>query len=149
MNLSNASKVELDNVLNNCGWRQTKQRIVLLKSIFDGTNKHFSINQINDVLKENRSYFSLTTLYENLSTLVDKGYLKQITADKQAFYDTDTSDHVHVYDQEKKEIFDYREYHHIHKDLPLPACLSLLEKYSMVITSVSYTHLTLPTNLSV
>ena len=134
MNLSNASKVELDNVLNNCGWRQTKQRIVLLKSIFDGTNKHFSINQINDVLKENRSYFSLTTLYENLSTLVDKGYLKQITADKQAFYDTDTSDHAHVYDQEKKEIFDYREYHHIHKDLPLPACLSLLEKYSMVIT---------------
>ena len=134
MNLSNASKVELDNVLNNCGWRQTKQRIVLLKSIFDGTNKHFSINQINDVLKENRSYFSLTTLYENLSTLVDKGYLKQITADKQAFYDTDTSDHVHVYDQEKKEIFDYREYHHIYKDLPLPACLSLLEKYSMVIT---------------
>ena len=134
MNLSNASKVELDNVLNNCGWRQTKQRIVLLKSIFDVTNKHFSINQINDVLKENRSYFSLTTLYENLSTLVDKGYLKQITADKQAFYDTDTSDHVHVYDQEKKEIFDYREYHHIHKDLPLPACLSLLEKYSMVIT---------------
>lgn len=103
MNLSNASKVELDNVLNNCGWRQTKQRIVLLKSIFDGTNKHFSINQINDVLKENRSYFSLTTLYENLSTLVDKGYLKQITADKQAFYDTDTSDHVHVYDQEKKK----------------------------------------------
>ena len=76
MNLSNASKVELDNVLNNCGWRQTKQRIVLLKSIFDGTNKHFSINQINDVLKENRSYFSLTTLYENLNTLVDKGYLK-------------------------------------------------------------------------
>ena len=134
MNLSNVSKVELDKVLNNCGWRQTKQRIVLLKSIFDGTNKHFSINQINDVLKENRSYFSLTTLYENLSTLVDKGYLKQITADKQAFYDTDTSDHVHVYDQEKKEIFDYREYHHIHKDLPLPACLSLLEKYSMVIT---------------
>ena len=96
MNLSNASKVELDNGLNNCGWRQTKQRIVLLKSIFDGTNKHFSINQINDVLKENRSYFSLTTLYENLSTLVDKGYLKQITADKQAFYDTDTSDHVHL-----------------------------------------------------
>ena len=87
MNLSNASKADLDVVLNNCGWRQTKQRIVLLKSIFDGQDKHFSINQINEVLKENRSYFSLTTLYENLNTLVDKGYLKQIIADKQAFYD--------------------------------------------------------------
>ena len=132
MNLSNASKAELDIVLNNCGWRQTKQRIVLLKSIFDGNDKHFSINQINEVLKENRSYFSLTTLYENLNTLVDKGYLKQITADKQAFYDTNTSDHVHVYSQEEnrsmitKIIVNY-------KDLPIPACLALLEEYSLVI----------------
>ena len=109
MNLSNASKAELDIVLNNCGWRQTKQRIVLLKSIFDGNDKHFSINQINEVLKENRSYFSLTTLYENLNTLVDKGYLKQITADKQAFYDTNTSDHVHVYSQEENRIYDYKD----------------------------------------
>ena len=133
MNLSNASKAELDNVLNNCGWRQTKQRIVLLKSIFDGNDKHFSINQINEVLKENRSYFSLTTLYENLNTLVDKGYLKQITADKQAFYDTNTSDHVHVYSQEENRIYDYEDYSKLHKDLPIPACLALLEEYSVVI----------------
>ncbi len=39
---------------------------------------------------------------------------------------TQTSDHIHVFDQEKIEIFDYRDYHHIHKDLPIPACLALL-----------------------
>ena len=36
MNLSEASKKEIDVVLEKCGWRQTKQRVILLKSIFDG-----------------------------------------------------------------------------------------------------------------
>ena len=133
MNLSNASKVEIDSVLQVCGWRQTKQRVILLKSIFDGNDKHFSISQINQTLKDNRSYFSLTTLYENLNTLVDKGYLKQITADKQSFYDTNTTDHVHVFNQEENRIYDYKDYKELHKDLPIPACLALLEEYSLVI----------------
>ena len=135
MNLTDASKKDIDVVLKNCGWRQTKQRVVLLKSIFDGNDKHFSINQINEILKDNRSYFSLTTLYENLNTLVDKGYLKQIVVDKQSFYDTNTSDHIHVYNQEENRIYDYDDCKELHKDLPIPACLS----------PVSYTHLTLPT----
>ena len=133
MNLSNASKVELDNVLNNCGWRQTKQRVILQKSIFDGKDKHCFINQINETLKNNRSYFSLTTLYENLNTLVDKGYLKKITVDKQSCYDTNTTDHIHVFDQEENRIYDYEDCKELHKDLPIPACLALLEEYSLVI----------------
>tara|TARA_B100001059_G_scaffold105630_1_gene105251 strand:- start:206 stop:649 length:444 start_codon:yes stop_codon:yes gene_type:complete len=133
MNLADASKIEIDSVLQACGWRQTKQRVILLKSIFDGNDKHFSISQINETLKDNRSYFSLTTLYENLNTLVDKGYLKQITADKQSFYDTNTTDHVHVFNQEENRIYDYKDYKELHKDLPIPACLALLEEYSLVI----------------
>jgi len=134
VNLNISDKSKVDQVLENCGWRQTKQRLVLLKTIFNGEDKHFCIDQINQRLKDNKSFFSLTTLYENLSTLVQKGYLKEILVEKKTFYDTNLSDHVHIYDQEKKEIFDYREYHHIHKDLPLPAFLSLVEKYSVVIT---------------
>ena len=133
MNLSDASKVEIDSILQECGWRQTKQRVILLKSIFDGNYKHFSISQINETLKDNRSYFSLTTLYENLNTLVNKGYLKAITVDKQSFYDTNTTDHVHVFNQEENRIYDYKDYKELHKDLPIPACLSLLEEYSLVI----------------
>ena len=95
--------------------------------------KHFSINQMNETLKDNRSYFSLTTLYENLNTLVDKGYLKQIVVDKQSFYDTNTTNHIHVYHQEENKIYDYDDCIELHKDLPIPACLSLLEEYSLVI----------------
>ena len=133
MNLSEASKKEIDVVLEKCGWRQTKQRVILLKSIFDGKDKHFSINQMNETLKDNRSYFSLTTLYENLNTLVEKGYLKQIVVYKQSFYDTNTTNHIHVYNQEENKIYDYDDCTELHKDLPIPACLALLEEYSLVI----------------
>ena len=133
MNLTEASKKEIDVVLEKCGWRQTKQRVILLKSIFDGRDKHFSINQMNETLKDNRSYFSLTTLYENLNTLVEKGYLKQIVVDKQSFYDTNTTNHIHVYNQEENKIYDYDDCTELHKDLPIPACLALLEEYSLVI----------------
>ena len=85
MNLNSANKSQVDQVLENCGWRQTKQRLVLLKTIFNGEDKHFCIDQINQQLKENKSFFSLTTLYENLSTLVQKGYLKEILAEKKLF----------------------------------------------------------------
>ncbi len=133
MDLSQGNKNEIDNVLQKCGWRQTKQRVILLKSIFDGKDKHFSINQINEILKDNKSYFSLTTLYENLNTLVGRGYLKQIIVDKQSFYDTNTTDHIHVFNQEENRIYDYKDYTELHKELPIPACLALLEEYSLVI----------------
>ena len=133
MDLTEASKKEIDVILGKCGWRQTKQRVVLLKSIFDGKDKHFSINQMNEALKDNRSYFSLTTLYENLNTLVEKGYLKQIVVDKQSFYDTNTTNHIHVYHQGENKIYDYDDCTELHKDLPIPACLALLEEYSLVI----------------
>ena len=133
MDLSQGNKNEIDNVLQKCGWRQTKQRVILLKSIFDGKDKHFSINQINELLKDNKSYFSLTTLYENLNTLVGRGYLKQIIVDKQSFYDTNTTDHIHVFNQEENCIYDYKDYTELHKELPIPACLALLEEYSLVI----------------
>jgi len=133
MDLTEATKKEIDVILGKCGWRQTKQRVVLLKSIFDGKDKHFSINQMNETLKDNRSYFSLTTLYENLNTLVEKGYLKQIVVDKQSFYDTNTTNHIHVYHQEENKIYDYDDCTELHKDLPIPACLALLEEYSLVI----------------
>ena len=85
MNLNQANKPQIDIVLKNCGWRQTKQRLVLLKTIFNGQDKHFCIDQINQQLKDNKSFFSLTTLYENLSTLVQKGYLKEILVEKKTF----------------------------------------------------------------
>ncbi|MDB9776305.1 transcriptional repressor [Alphaproteobacteria bacterium] len=133
VNLINASKKQIDIILNNCGWRQTKQRVVLLRAIFDGKNKHFCVNSIEQELKDKGNFFSYTTLFENLNTLSTKGYLKRLTVDKQYFYDTDTSDHIHIFNEDENQIYDYSEYTQLHKDLPLPACLDLLKEYSMVI----------------
>ena len=113
--------------------KQNQLKTFKCVNVSEKADKHFSINQMNEILKDNRSYFSLTTLYENLNTLVSKGYLKQITVDKQSFYDTNTTDHIHVFNQEENRIYDYEEYTSLHEDLPIPACLGLLQEYSLVI----------------
>jgi Fe2+ or Zn2+ uptake regulation protein len=133
INLSQSSKKDIDVILTNCGWRQTKQRVTLLKTIFDGIHKHFCVNAIEQNLKDNGSFFSYTTLFENLNTLSDKGYLKRITCDKQYFYDTNTSDHIHVFNEDENQIYDYQDYKALHEDFPIPACLDLLKEYSLVI----------------
>ena len=133
MNLNTASKKEIDVILHDCKWRQTRQRVVLLKTIFDGSDKHFCVNAIEQHLKDNGSFFSYTTLFENLNTLSNKGYLKRIKCEKQYFYDTNTSDHIHVFNEDENQIYDYADYKQLHKDLPIPACLELLKDYSLVI----------------
>ena len=65
--------------------------------------------------------------------LSEKGYLKRITCDKQYFYDTNTTDHIHVFNEDDNQIYDYSDYTELHDDLPMPACLDLLKEYSLVI----------------
>ena len=38
-----------------------------------------------------------------------------------------------LYNQEENRIYDYKDCKELHKDLPIPACLALLEEYSLVI----------------
>ena len=64
---------------------------------------------------------------------MEKNYLSRIECGNQYFYDTNTSKHVHVYDRDKNMIFDYSDYEILNKEIPLPACLKLLDEYSLVI----------------
>ena len=71
VNLSQASKKEIDVVLNDCGWRQTRQRVTLLKTIFDGSDKHFCVNAIEQNSKRSSAVSFLTQhLFENLEHFI-------------------------------------------------------------------------------
>lgn len=124
---------KLKEIFKNCNWKYTKQRSVLVQNIFNGPNKHFCVNTINEELKNNKIFFSYTTLFNNLNDLVEKNYLSRIECGNQYFYDTNTSKHIHVYDRDKNMIFDYSDYEILNKEIPLPACLKLLDEYSLVI----------------
>ena len=76
---------KLKEIFKNCNWKYTKQRSVLVQKIFNGSNKHFCVNTINEELKNNKIFFSYTTLFNNLNDLVEKNYLSRIECGNQYF----------------------------------------------------------------
>ena len=120
-------------IFNKCNWKYTKQRFILLKNIFNGSSRHFCINDINNDLKNNSIFFSYTTLFNNLNDLVEKKFLNRIECGNQYFYDTNLSKHIHVFDRDKNMIFDLSDCNFINKEIPFPACMKLLDEYSLII----------------
>ena len=125
---------DLINVLQQVGWTKTRPRMVLLKTIFDGKDKHFSVQSMEQQLKDENCFFSHSTLADNLNHLATKKLINKIEYNRKYYFDTNLSDHIHVYDDEQDTIVDLDFYNKKTKDsLPVPACMELLKNYSIVI----------------
>jgi len=97
--------------LRSSGLRPTKQRIKICKLLFDRTKTfHFTINDLFKKLqKEKRKKISLATIYNTVHSFKKKGYLKEISVNKEkSYFDTNTSDHHHFLDMDTNELIDLK-----------------------------------------
>ena len=97
--------------LRSSGLRPTKQRIKICKLLFDRKKTfHFTINDLSKKLKnENSEKISLATIYNTVHSFKKKGYLKEISVNKDKIYfDTNTSDHHHFLDINTNELIDLK-----------------------------------------
>ena len=111
--------------LRNSGLRPTKQRIKICEILFGGEETfHFSINQLSNlILKKTNEKISLATVYNTIHAFLAKGYVKQIAINsEQSYFDTNTSEHHHFYDEDKKHLIDIHDSEvepvKINKDIP-------------------------------
>ena len=111
--------------LRSSGLRPTKQRIKICKLLFDRKETfHFTINNLSKILKKDKSEkISLATIYNTVHSFKKKGYLKEISVNKdKSYFDTNTSDHHHFLDINTNEIIDLKKEHvdriRIRKNLP-------------------------------
>jgi len=111
--------------LRSSGLRPTKQRIRICKLLFDRKKTfHFTINDLSKILqKENNKQVSTATIYNTINSFKKKGYLKEISVNKEKIYfDTNTSDHHHFLDINTNELIDLEKEHvdkiRIKKNLP-------------------------------
>ena len=111
--------------LRSSGLRPTKQRIKICKLLFDRKQTfHFTINDLSKILKKNTSEkISLATIYNTVHSFKKKGYLKEISVNKEkSYFDTNTSDHHHFLDINTNELIDLKNEHvdkiRIKKNLP-------------------------------
>ena len=97
--------------LRSSGLRPTKQRIKICKLLFDRKKTfHFTINDLSKILnKEIRQKVSLATIYNTIHSFKKKGYLKEISVNKdKSYFDTNTSNHHHFIDINTNELIDLK-----------------------------------------
>ena len=95
--------------LRKSGLRPTKQRLKISKVLFNSDKTfHFTIN---DLVKKiellDNQKISLATVYNTVHAFEKKGYLKEIAINSsQTYFDTNTTDHHHFFDEKHKELID-------------------------------------------
>ena len=97
--------------LRSSGLRPTKQRIKICKILFDRKKTfHFTINDISKILKKETSdKISLATIYNTIHSFKKKGYLKEISINREkSYFDTNTSNHHHFLDVNTNELIDLK-----------------------------------------
>ena len=97
--------------LRSSGLRPTKQRIKICKLLFDRKKTfHFTINDIFKILRNEPSKkISLATIYNTVHSFKEKGYLKEISVNKdKSYFDTNTSEHHHFLDINTNELIDLK-----------------------------------------
>ena len=111
--------------LRSSGLRPTEQRIEICKLLFDRKKTfHFTINDLFKILqKRNSKKISLATIYNTVHSFEKKGYLKEISVNKdKSYFDTNTSEHHHFLDMNTNELIDLKKEHvdkiRIKKNLP-------------------------------
>ena len=97
--------------LRSSGLRPTKQRIKICKLLFDRKKTfHFTINDIFKMLQnETSKKISLATIYNTVHSFKKKGYLKEISINRdKSYFDTNTSNHHHFLDIDTNELIDLK-----------------------------------------
>jgi Fur family transcriptional regulator, iron response regulator len=98
--------------LRDSGLRPTKQRLKICEVLFN-TEKtfHFTINDLSKIISEKlNEKISLATVYNTVHAFQKKGYLKEISINSdKSYFDTNTSNHHHFYDEDTHELIDCNE----------------------------------------
>ena len=95
--------------LREVGLRPTKQRVNMCEVLFNREKTfHFTINDLVKMLSEEMNQkISLATVYNTVHAIQKKGYLKEIAINSdKSYFDTNTSDHHHFYDEDTHELID-------------------------------------------
>ena len=97
--------------LKSSGLRVTKQRLAICKMLFGRSETfHFSIENLKKIFEKNtKNRISLATLYNSVNAFRKNGYLKEISLKgNKTFFDTNTKNHHHFYDEDTGKILDIK-----------------------------------------
>ena len=112
--------------LSNIGLRPTKQRMILIKLLFENPDRHISAEELHQEVKKEDRKISLATIYNTLKQFTKVGLLKELVVDQnKSIYCTNHDPHYHLYIENEGKVVDIPQ-KNIDLNIPsIPACLSL------------------------
>jgi Fur family iron response transcriptional regulator len=93
--------------LRAAGLRPTRQRLALVRLLFDGGDRHVSAEQLHAEAQRAGVRVSLATIYNTLNQFTAAGLLREVVVDSgRSYFDTNASDHHHFFFEESGELQD-------------------------------------------
>jgi Fur family iron response transcriptional regulator len=84
--------------LRQAGLRPTRQRLALLRVMFDGGDRHLTAEQLHAEAMAAKLRVSLATVYNTLNQFTAAGLLREVVVEAgRSYFDTNTSDHHHFF----------------------------------------------------
>jgi Fur family transcriptional regulator, iron response regulator len=93
--------------LRDAGLRPTRQRLALAQVLFQQGDRHICAETLHREAAEAKVGVSLATVYNTLNQFTGAGLLREVAIEgDRSYFDTNTSNHFHFFDEEKGELFD-------------------------------------------
>lgn len=93
--------------LRTVGLRPTAQRLALGDLLFAKGDRHICAEELHAEARAARVPVSLATVYNTLNQFTEAGLLREIAIEgDRSYFDTNTSNHYHFFDDEKHELMD-------------------------------------------
>jgi Fur family ferric uptake transcriptional regulator len=98
--MASSQRKIISDLINQTGMRVTSQRNSILKALIENSNKHLSVDEIYDLVKEKDDFIGIATIYRTLDLLEDLGVIvKRDFRDKSAKYEfifNEKKEHYHL-----------------------------------------------------
>lgn len=95
------------NLLNRHKIRPTKIRKAIAGILFDGDDKHVTVDDVIDMARTASIKTSVASVYNTLNQFVSAGLLQRVTVEQgRAFFDTNLSNHHHFYFEDEERLED-------------------------------------------
>ena len=96
-------------LLHRARLRPTRQRIALARLLFENEYRHVTAEQLHAEAVASRISVSLATVYNTLHQFTTSGLLREVVVESdRSYFDTNTSDHHHFYNENTGELSDIR-----------------------------------------
>lgn len=106
MNTHRAGSPAAERLLE-AGLRTTRQRVGLVKLLFEGGDRHLTAEQLHSEAADAGLRVSLATIYNTVNQFTEAGLLREVVVDSgRSYFDTNTSDHHHYFVRDEARLFD-------------------------------------------